>query len=67
MLGEILSQPTEGDIDHPIYFASMKLPITKKNYTTTEQEGLEMVYAIQEFRHYLLGSTFRSCILTFLH
>jgi hypothetical protein len=26
------------------------------NYTTTEREGLEMVYALQKFRHYLLGS-----------
>jgi hypothetical protein len=34
-LGVVLSQPTEGDIDHPIVFASRKLPIVEKNYTTT--------------------------------
>jgi hypothetical protein len=25
----------------------------------TEREGLEMVYALQKFRHYLLGSHFK--------
>jgi hypothetical protein len=36
VLGAVLSQPGEGDIDHPIYFASRKLSIAEKNYTTTE-------------------------------
>jgi hypothetical protein len=35
-LGEILSQPREGDIYHPISFASGKLSIAEKNYTTTK-------------------------------
>ena len=59
-LGAILSQPGEGDIDHPIAFASRNLSITEKNYTTTEREGLTMVYALQKFRHYLLGSHFKT-------
>jgi len=58
-LGAMLSQPREGDINHPIAFASRKLSITEKNYTTTKREGLEMVYVIQKFRHYLLGSHFK--------
>jgi hypothetical protein len=56
VLGEVLSQPREGDIDHPILFESRKLSIAENNYTTMEREGLEMVYALQKFRHYLLGS-----------
>jgi hypothetical protein len=59
VLGVALSQPGEGDIHHPIDFASRKLSITKKNHTTTKREGLEMVYALQKFRHYLLGSHFK--------
>ena len=34
-LGTILSQPGEGDINHPIYFAIRKLSITEMNITTT--------------------------------
>jgi hypothetical protein len=58
-LGTILSQPREGYIDHPIYFARRKLSIAEKNYTTMEREGLVMVYALQKFKHYLLGSHFK--------
>ena len=55
-------QPGEGDIDHQIAFASWKLPSAEKNYTMTEREGLEMVYALQKFRHYLLGGHFKMFI-----
>jgi hypothetical protein len=54
-----VSSPGEGDIDHPIAFARRKLSTTEHNYTTTEREGLAMVYALQKFRHYLLGSHFK--------
>ena len=55
----VLAQSGEGNIDHPISFASRKLSTAEKNYTTTEREGLAMVYALQKFRHYLLGSHFK--------
>ena len=58
-LGVVMAQPGEGDLDQPISFASRKLSSAKKNYTTTEREGLEMVYALQNFRHYLLGCHFK--------
>jgi hypothetical protein len=35
-LGAVLSQPGEGDIDHPIAFAIRNFSIAEKNYTTTE-------------------------------
>jgi hypothetical protein len=54
-LGEVLAQPGEGYIDHPLPFTSRKLSTTKINYTTIEREGLAMVYALQKFCHYLLG------------
>ena len=61
-LGTVLAQFGEGNIDHPISFASRKLSTVEKNYTTTEREGLAMVYAQQKFRHYLLGSHFKMFI-----
>jgi hypothetical protein len=58
-LGVVLTDPGEGDIYHPLAFDSSKLSTTKLNYTTTEREGLDMVYALQKFRHYLLGGHFK--------
>ena len=36
-LGVILAQPGEGNIDHPIAFASRKLSSVERNYTTTKR------------------------------
>jgi hypothetical protein len=58
-LGTVISDPREGDLDHPISFSKRKLLTTKKTYTTTVREGLEMVYVLQKFRNYLLGSNFK--------
>jgi hypothetical protein len=58
-LGQILAQPGEGNLDHHIYFSSQNLSRAKCNYTTTKREGLEMVYALQKFRHYFLGKHFK--------
>ena len=57
-LGVMLMQPGEGDVDHAITYASWKFSFVKRNYTTTKREGLVMVYALQKFRHYLLGGHF---------
>ena len=59
VLGIVLTQPGEGALDHPIAFASRKLSTIENNYTTTEREGLAMVYALQKFQHYLLGGNFQ--------
>lgn len=59
-LGMVLVQPSEGNIDHPITFANLKFSNIEKNYKTIEREGLEMVYALQKFKHYLFGSHFKS-------
>jgi hypothetical protein len=61
-LGAVLAQPRVGDIDHPLAFASRKLSTAEINYTTTEREGLAMVYALQKFRHYLLGGNYKMFI-----
>jgi hypothetical protein len=58
-LGVVLSHPCARDIHHPISFASRKLSTSEINYTTTEREGLAMVYALQKFKNYLLGGHFK--------
>ncbi|MDV3181313.1 MAG: ribonuclease H family protein, partial [Candidatus Phytoplasma australasiaticum] len=43
-------------IQHPIYYASKVLNVSKKNYTVTEQELLALVFAFEKFCSYLLGA-----------
>ena len=45
-------------MDFPISCASRQLNSAEKNYTTTECEGLSMIYAVKKFRHYLLANKF---------
>ena len=59
-LGAILAQPGVRDLDHPITFTRRKLSDSEHNYNMTEREGLAMVYALQKFRHYLLGKHFKT-------
>jgi len=43
-------------------FASRRLSKAEKKYSTTEHEGLAMVYVFQKYQHYLLGGHFKMCI-----
>jgi hypothetical protein len=61
-LGVVLAQSGEEDIDRPLDFSRSKLSTAEINYTTTEWEGLAMVYALQKFCHYLLGGHFKMFI-----
>lgn len=54
----ILAQPHENNMDFPVSYSSCQLNSAEKNYTTTEREGLAMVYAVKKFRHYLLANKF---------
>eukprot|EP00253_Pinus_taeda_P003898 PITA_03898 len=45
-LGTILTQDDEERLDHPITFASCRLSKEEKNYSTTECEGLAMVWIL---------------------
>jgi hypothetical protein len=58
-LGVVLTQPGEGDIDHTIAFASRELSYSEQVYNTIEREGIAIVYALQKYRHYLLGKHFK--------
>ena len=43
---------------HPIAFARRKLSDSEQNYNMAKRETLAMVYALQKFKHYLLGKHF---------
>jgi len=58
-LRALLTQDGEGEMHHPIAFASKNLSKAEKNYSMTKREGLAMVYMLQKFRHYLLGRYFK--------
>ena len=48
-IGCILAQPHENNMDFSVSYSSHQLNSTEKNYTTTEREGLSMVYAVKKF------------------
>lgn len=61
-LGVVLTQEGAEGIDHLIAFASRWLSKAEKNYSTTEHEGLAMVYMLHKYCHYLLGGHFKMYI-----
>ncbi|KAK4385593.1 Retrovirus-related Pol polyprotein from transposon.6 [Sesamum angolense] len=54
-VGAVLGQRIGRD-PHVIYYASRMLDSTQSNYTTTEKELLAIVFALEKFRPYLLGT-----------
>ena len=60
VLGAVITQEGGECLDHPIVFSSRRLSKVENNNFTTEHEGLAM-YALQKYRHYLLGGNFKMC------
>lgn len=58
VLGIVLAQLGEGKIGHPIAFSIRKFSL-RERYTATKREGIVMVYYMQKYKHYLLGSHFK--------
>ncbi|PNX96063.1 hypothetical protein L195_g019264 [Trifolium pratense] len=54
-VGAVLGQH-HGKLFHVIYYSSKVLNENQINYTTTEKELLAVVYALEKFRPYLIGS-----------
>jgi hypothetical protein len=54
-MGAVLGQRV-GKLPHAIYYASKTLMDAQVNYITTEKELLAVVFALDKFRSYLLGS-----------
>ena len=43
-------------MDFPICYASRQINTAKRNYSTTEREGLGMIFEIKKYRYYLLAN-----------
>src|SRR6187397_2016642 len=54
-LGAVLGQRKD-KVLHAIYYASKTLDEAQVNYATTEKEFLAVIYALEKFRSYLVGS-----------
>lgn len=54
-IGAVLGQRI-AKLPHVIYYSSRTLSDTQLNYSTTEKELLAVVFALDKFRSYLLGS-----------
>ncbi|RDX95316.1 Retrovirus-related Pol polyprotein from transposon 17.6, partial [Mucuna pruriens] len=56
-LGAVLGQRARvGQLVHLIAYASRTMDLAQQNYTTTKKELLAIVFALDKFRAYLLGS-----------
>ena len=56
--GAILSQKDSNGQERVISYISTTLKTSEKNYSTTEKEAATVVWAVKQFRHYLLGTIF---------
>ncbi|XP_070020608.1 uncharacterized protein [Nicotiana sylvestris] len=54
-LGALLGQQKD-KLMHPIYYASRTLSEAQLNYTVTEKEMLDVMFAFDKFKSYLIGS-----------
>jgi hypothetical protein len=57
-IGSVLMQRYDKNWFRPVYYASRCLSKAERNYSTTEQEALGMIYSMTKFLHYLLGKRF---------
>ena len=55
-IGAVLGQ-REDKKAFVIYYASKTLDSSQENYTTTEKESLAVVFALEKFRSYIVGSS----------
>ena len=63
-IGAILSQKFKDGKIHPVSFLSKKLSDAEFNYDVFDKEMLAIVYAVEKWRQFLQGSTFKTTIFS---
>jgi hypothetical protein len=56
VVGAILTHNPTSKFDQPVMCNYRLSNSIEMNYTTTKREALIMAYALQKFKHYLLGN-----------
>jgi hypothetical protein len=56
-----------GKLDQPIVYTSRLLKKVERNYTTTKQEALIMVFGLHKFKHYIMKNNFLCFMLITWH
>ncbi|KAK8769088.1 hypothetical protein V5799_014447 [Amblyomma americanum] len=57
-MGVVLCQRDNGEVEHPVLYASRKLTCREQAYSATEKECACLVWAVQKLSCYLAGSRF---------
>ena len=57
-IGAALTQEHEEEIRLPVAYASRSLNDTERRYSTTDREGLAVIWAVKYFMSYILGMPF---------
>ena len=57
-VGAVLSQLDDNGDDHPMAFYSRELLPRECHFSAVEKECLAIIYAVNHFKVYLLGTTF---------
>ncbi|KAK8767074.1 hypothetical protein V5799_006147 [Amblyomma americanum] len=57
-MGVVLCQRENGEVEHPVLYASRKLTCREQAYSATEKECACLVWAVQKLSCYLAGSRF---------
>jgi hypothetical protein len=55
-VGGILTQTALDGTERPVAFGSTKLSNTQKNWATVEKEAYAAIWALNKFKHWILGS-----------
>jgi len=63
-IGAVLSQKFEDGNIHPCAFLSKKMSPAQFNYDVFDKEMLAIVYALQKWRHYALGTPYKITIFS---